>query len=318
MKLSKTNVNRIALSSGKRDEIFVDDDLPGFGVRVRAGGSRKYVVHYRQGGIQRRYTLGSTSVLTLDEARTKARKLLVAVDDGKDPNAEKVTKRAAAALTFSAVMKDYLEARQAAMNPRSHEECSRHLKKHWKPLHKLSLASVSRPVVAAHLRKIASASGPVAADRARSTLSAMFGWAIGEGLCDANPVLGTNKASEDKPRERVLADDELAAIWNALPDGDYGRIVRLLMLTAQRRDEIGSLSWPEVDVKGKLIVLPSTRTKNSRAHEVPLSDSALAIVEDCQQRRGRALLFGEGEGGYSGWSRSKDTLDEKLQLAPWT
>ena len=77
----------------------------------------------------------------------------------------------------------------------------------------------------------------------------MFAWAIGEGLCEANPVDGTNKASEDKPRERVLSDAELAAIWKAAPDNDYGRIVRLLMLTAQRREEIGGLRWSEIDTR---------------------------------------------------------------------
>ena len=69
----------------------------------------------------------------------------------------------------------------------------------------------------------------------------MYAWAIGEGLCESNPVIGTNKADEGAPRDRVLTDAELAAIWKAAPDSDYGRIVRLLMLTGQRRDEIGSV-----------------------------------------------------------------------------
>ena len=104
----------------------------------------------------------------------------------------------------------------------------------------MALASIDRAAVAARLRSIAKVSGAVAADRARSTLSAMFAWAIGEGLTEINPVNGTNKFSDNKPRERVLSDAELAAIWKAAPNSEYGRIVRLLMLTAQRRQEIGS------------------------------------------------------------------------------
>jgi len=146
----------------------------------------------------------------------------------------------------------------------------------------------------------------------------MFAWAIGEGLVEANPVIGTNKASESKSRERVLSDAELAAIWKAAPDNDYGRIVKLLMLTAQRREEIGGLAWSEIDRTGKLIALPSGRTKNNRPHDVPLSDPAMAVLESTPPREGRALVFGIGKGGYSGWSRSKEALDESAKLAPWT
>ena len=146
----------------------------------------------------------------------------------------------------------------------------------------------------------------------------MFAWAIGEGLAETNPVNGTNKASESKSRERVLSDAELAAIWKAAPDNDYGRIVKLLMLTAQRREEIGGLAWSEIDKARKLIALPPERTKNSRPHDVPLSDAAMAVLEALLQRVGRALVFGIGKGGYSGWSRSKEALDGAAKLAPWT
>jgi hypothetical protein len=110
MKFTQTSIAKLALSKGKSDEIFFDDDLPGFGLRIRAGGSRKWVVHYRQGGIQRRHTIGPAAVLTVDEARKRARKVLVTVDDGKDPATEKAHKRAAAGLIFAAVVRDYLEA----------------------------------------------------------------------------------------------------------------------------------------------------------------------------------------------------------------
>jgi len=71
MKLTKTSVNKLTLPRDQSDVIFFDDDLPGFGLRVRSGGSRKFVVDYRQGGIRRRFTIGSARVLTLEEARTE-------------------------------------------------------------------------------------------------------------------------------------------------------------------------------------------------------------------------------------------------------
>ena len=96
----------------------------------------------------------------------------------------------------------------------------------------------------------------------------MYGWAIGEGLCETNPVIGTNTASDNEPRDRILSDAELATIWKAVPNDDYGRIVKLLLLTGQRREEIGGLRWSEIDDGDEaLIALPSSRTKNSRPHD---------------------------------------------------
>ena len=108
MKLTDLSISR--LKPTKADAVYYDDDLPGFGLRIREGGSRNYVVRYRLGGFERRYTIGSASVLSLDEARKKARRALVAIDEGKDPTADKANKRAAASLLLSSVANDYLEA----------------------------------------------------------------------------------------------------------------------------------------------------------------------------------------------------------------
>ena len=114
-------------------------------------------------------------------------------------------------------------------------------------------------------------------------------------------------------RERVLAPAELRLIWNALPDDQFGDIVRLLALTAQREAEIGALS--KTEITDELIVLPSQRTKNKRAHVIPLSGAAAAIINRQPERDGRELLFGNGEGGFSGWSNCKERLDAAITKA---
>src|SRR5262249_26067902 len=167
MKLTHSGIRKLQLSNGRTDEIFFDDDMPRFGVRLRDGGSRKYVVQYRQGTLTRRHTIGSTATLTLDEARKRARKVLVAVDDGRDPAGEKESKRAAAGLIFATVMRDYLEQAQASLKPKTLVGYRGDLERLWKPLHKLALSAVDRPVIAAHLRVIGKDSGPVSANRAR-------------------------------------------------------------------------------------------------------------------------------------------------------
>jgi integrase len=317
MKLTQASIAR--LPSDKADAVYYDDDLDGFGIRIRKGGSRNYVVRYRLGGLERRHTIGSVSVLSVEEARRKARRVLVAVDEGRDPTAERATKKASDSLLFSSVAADYLGAKQSTLRPRSLVEVTRYLNHGWKPLHGLPISSVSRAVVASHLREIAK-SGASAANRARSTLSAMYAWAIGEGLCETNPVDGTNKPEEGKPRDRVLSDPELVAIWNTATDGDFGPAVRLLMLTAQRRKEIGDLRWSEIDMGAKTITLPADRTKNKRAHTVPLSDAALEVLRSIPKRNERDLLFGRGAGGYAGWSDGKRAIDQRLgtSVKPWT
>ena len=200
------------------------------------------------------------------------------------------------------------------MKPRSLVECRRHLLRDWKPLHGLALSGVNRPLIASRLGALVKTNGPVPANRARATLSAFFSWAIGEGRCDNNPVIGTNKQSE-KQRERVLTDDELIMIWHAAPENAYGRIVKLLMLTAQRREEIGGLRWSELQPSEKaLIALPGSRTKNARAHDVPLSAAAVDVLKAQPRIFGRDLVFGEGEGGYSGWSKAKSAWTKHVRL----
>jgi integrase len=229
------------------------------------------------------------------------------------------------------VAKDYLEVLQrrvakGEMKPRTYTEIERHLNKHWKPLHRLVISSINRATIAARLREIAKQHGPVAADRARSNVSTFFGWAIGEGICETNPVDGTNKNSEYVERERSLIVDgekpnydDLIAVWKGCSDNEYGKIVRLLILTLCRRDEIGSLQRSEFDREAKLIRLPGARTKNGREHVVPLSDEAMAILDQVELREGRELLFGSGKGGYSGWSKSKAEMDSTLKIRkPWT
>ena len=254
------------------------------------------MVRYRLGGLERRHTIGSVSVLSVEEARKKARKVLVAVDEGRDPTVEKATKRASTSLLFSSVAADYLEAKRTVMKPRTFVETTRYLNRDWKPLHGLPLGTVSRAIVSSRLREIAKIGGPTA-NRARSVLSAMYAWAIGEGLCETNPVDGTNKPDERRSRDRVLSDPELAAIWNAATDNDFGRIVKLLMLTAQRRNEMGELRWSEVDMTTATITLEAARTKNGRKHTIPLSADALEVLRSIPHRNERDLVFGDASRG---------------------
>ena len=124
---------------------------------------------------------------------------------------------------------------------------------------------------------------------------------------------GTGKADEGNGRDRVLTQDELRKLWLNLGDGHFADIVRLLLLTGQRRSEIGGLTWTEVDFGRKLIVLSPERTKNSRQHEVPLSAQALAILERQPRRNSTEFVFSK----YMNWADAKAKLDQRAGIAPW-
>ena len=129
-------------------------------------------------------------------------------------------------------------------------------------------------------------SGPVRSNRTRASLSKFLNWCIAEQIVDFNVALGTNK-NDETSRNRVLNADELRKVWRALPDNDYGEVVKLLALTGQRLREIGELRWAEVDLDKAIIALPPSRTKNNRAHVIPLSKPAGVILEAKQRDRRR-------------------------------
>ena len=307
MKLNKQTIAGLSVPAGKSEAIVFDDDLPGFGIRLRAGGSRKWIVQYQVGRKQRRVTLGHVAGLAPDKARQKAGDLLAAVRLGQDPQDDKLKARVEAERTLGAVIERYLERQRQRLRPRTLLETERHLNIHWKSLHRVPVGKIDRQMIAGELQSLAKHSATVA-DHARTQLSALFTWAIKEGLAplDVNPVAMTNRPAEPSERDRVLSDGELREIWNACRDDDFGRIVRLLMLTGQRRQEIAALRWSEIDLDEALITLPAERTKNKRSHIVPLSDPALALLPPT--REGRDLVFGEGEGAFPGFSKAKRSL----------
>jgi integrase len=306
MAIAKITIKTVAqLEPGSR---VWDTVVQGFGVRRQKDGAY-YYLRFRKNGVQRMRSIGRHgSPWTPDTARNEAKRLLGLAVGGDDPFVKPLLTE-----TFGHEALRYLERKRVAMKPRAFEEVERHLTNHAAPLAKLRLAEIDRRTVAVRLGGIETASGPVARNRVRSSLSAFFAWAVTEGLLDTNPVQGTAKLDEGGSRERTLTQPELAELWSALdaePNPQFADVVRLLILTGQRREEIGSLRWSEV--ADDRVVLSPERTKNSRQHEVPLSHQAKAILARQPRRKGRDFIFGIGEAGFSGWSDCKVRLDQAL------
>jgi integrase len=316
VKLTETAIAK--LKPGKTGDLIVfDNDLPGLGLRVRAGGSRSWIYQYKIGDQHRRITLGKFPALHPVQARKTAAKLHAEVRLGNDPAAEKAKKQIRASETFGAILKNYLTRRQGQVRASSLAEITRHLERNLSPLHGLPLDKIDRRTIAVQLSRITHESGPIQANRTRASLSKFLNFAIGEGLIENNPVLHTNKNIETT-RDRVLSDNELKAIWNALADdSDYSAIIKLLMLTGQRANEIAGLRWSEIVFERDIIALPGSRTKNHRAHIIAMASMVRALLK-ARPQNGRDFVFGIGQGGFSGWSRAKARLDDSVKLTPWT
>jgi integrase len=288
-----------------------DTQCVGFGARRQRNGVFFYC-RYRHNGQQTVRSIGRHgSPWTPDTARNEARRLLGIVASGFDPHAQLL-----AGEGFATAVDRYLERKCASLKPNSFRGAEYYLRNHSAPLHRLRFDEIDRRKVAALLGQVETNSGPIARNRLRSALSAFYSWAIQEGLTETNPVQGTGKADEGNSRERVLTHNELRKLGRGLGEGSFADIIRLLLLTGQRRTEIGGLQWKEVDLARKLIVLPPARTKNGRQHEVPLSAQALTILERLPRRNSTDFIFGK-RSGYSDWGRAKQELDLRLAIAPW-
>jgi integrase len=346
MKFTKSALEKVACPPGKKEFYAWDDTLAGFGLRAYPSGKRVWVCYYRTDNkTQRRETLGDFRVLDLDEARDRARRLLTKVADGIDPvaereAAEKAKVEAAAErlrrLTVGQLVEKYVATHVPNLAVRWRGMVVRQLRVNAKPLHDMVAEDVAPKHVAGLLNEVAASATPGVANQVRANLSSMWAWGIKRGLLEmaANPVINTAKPL-DKPqsRDRVLSDAEVALIWRCTSElGTYDRIVRLLLLTACRRNEIGEGRWREVtleaDKQAGMWLLPAARSKNKLPHEIMLS--ALAVEQLPERGETDAPIFAVKTRGkapkdqskgkpatqpFSAWSDSKATLDSRINDA---
>jgi integrase len=312
MKLTTSEIARYSPPAGKRDHIIFDETLPGFGLRYR-NGKRIWLFQYARGsGASRkngRLQFGDFPNLSPAKARAIAAELAARVRLGEDPAAAKRIKAIESQNTFGNLVRGYLDQKRGEVRPRTYANIVRYLDAYSKQLHALPASAVDLKRIAAHLDALAKKNGPVSANRARTNLSAMFSWAMRRGLHDSNPVAVT-EARPERSRDRVLTDEELVAIWNTVGNGEFGQAVKLLILTGQRESEIGGLGWSEVDFERGVISLPAERTKNGRAHEIPMSPAVAGILQ--VRSRGRERVFGSTDKGFQGWGKAKCQLDQTL------
>jgi len=319
-------LKRIAPAPGKRVELW-DAYVLGFGYRATQKGTGSFFVMYRLEGKQRRQTIGRYPALSLEDARGVARDTLRKVKGGTNP-AEELAKQVEAererkARTVSLAIADFI-AIYPRYRPSTRAEVKRLFNREVVPeIGESPVSAVDRKDIARVINRVTDRGSPIMANRLFAYLQAFFRWLVDRGDLDATPFTNLHKPSPERSRDRVLNHAELAAVWKAAEDMGYpfGRVVQLLILTAQRRDEVGGMRRADIDTAERLWTLPREKTKSDRTHRVPLSPLAAEII-DKLPTHDDALLFPRSRRlkkdapsarHISGWSAFKRTLDQKAQ-----
>jgi integrase len=323
-KLTQAAVDRLKPPASGRVEYW-DSQLPGFGLRISVNGRKTWVALYRVGSKLVRETIGTLALIpNVAEARDRARESLQKAQAGKNPVAEKRERAEAARVetgklpdAFRAAALRYVE-RYAKKNtkPTTWQELRRQLEVDVFPKWSdRQIGSITRQDVTALLDDIADRGSPVQANRTLARLKTLFKWALDEELVTADPTARVRKVVKETARDRVLSDDEIRLFWASCDKlgWPFGPMFKLLLLTAQRRDEVGGMAWSEIDLDKRQWTIPREKAKNDRAHEVHLSRLAVEIIGSLPRIGTAGLVFTtNGKRPVSGFSKSKKRLDEHM------
>jgi len=321
--LTVQSVKRFKPHLSKRMEV-ADGLLPGLYFVLQPSGVRSWAVRYRHAGKPRKLTLGPYPVLELGAARTRAREALQVVALGRDPASEKQDALKTARLaepgvdTVAAIVATFLERHaRAKTKANTADDTERRFRLHVLPKWgERRIQDITRRDVIALLDGIVDRGTPIAANRTLATISKFFNWALDRSIIETSPCIRVARPSEEQSRDRILTDNELRLVWTAAArkGWPFGSLVQTLILTGQRRTEVGDMGWSELKDRG-LWTIPGSRTKNGAEHDVPLSLAAQDILSRAPRIAGSQFVFTtSGVRPISGYSQAKERLDALMLL----
>jgi integrase len=334
IKLTQPAVEKLKGPSSGRIEYW-DRQLPGFGLRISETGRKTWVVMYRVGGKLVRETLGTAATTpNVTDARTRARESLQKAQAGVNPVEERRVSERTAKLagertpnSFGAAVDLYLN-RYSEKNtkPSTHKETKRVVDRDVRVVwENRSIGEISRRDVIELLDAIVDRGATVQANRTLAVLRRFFNWTVEREIIPLSPMAGLKAPTAETARDRALSDDEIHLFWVGCDKlgWPFGPMFKLLLLTAQRRDEVGSMEWSEIALDKRLWTIPREKAKNDRTHEVHLSDLAVEIINELPKiSRPKAdgggfepsqyVFTTNGERPVSGFSKAKARLDELI------
>ena len=304
------------LKPGPKRRTVPDPELRGHYVRVTPSGAKSYVAVARDpGGKQIWATIGGADVLKIDKARGRARAAIQRIKDGLDPFEVPSPKLD----SFKVVAENYVKRHVRANKLRSQYEIERILQKYIYPAWSdRKFEAIRRGDVTTLLDAVQDANGPRQADYVLAVVRGIMNWHASRSDDYISPIARGMRRTDPKNRKRarILDDGELRAVWKiAEGNGTFGAILRLAVLTAQRREKVATLKWDDVSVDGIWTIPAEDREKGSGGALV-LPDVALDIIRAQKRIGDNPYVFaGRGEGHFKGFSPCKRAFDEKVTKA---
>jgi integrase len=303
------------------EAVYWHAEVKGLHLRILPTGSRSWRFQFRDlAGTSKKLTLGSPPAVTLAAAVAAAKVHAGKVAAGHNPAADRDAARKVAKAkkyAFGDAAERFIAERAPGLSASRVEELKRGLIGHMKPMAKTPLAEIALPDLARRLDAIAKASGNPTANRTKTSVATFLRWAAGRGEAPASLAyeVGLIQAKPEASRKRTPSMAELALIWrSAGASSDYGKIIRLLILSGARAREIGELRWSEV--RDDRLVVAAERMKGRAEHAIPLTADMLALLP-ARPNEPRVHVFGAAgaDGGFQAWSRSFDRLKGRMQRA---
>ena len=308
-RLTEQSVRSVALPEKPKQLELWDTVCPGLMLKVSFGGARTFfAVHYVQGKA-RMHKLGRFPILSLADARLAARKFLA------DPEA---AAKQGSRDSFEQVLSRFVHRHIKANGLRSAKAYEAGLRRHCRPWYNRPFEEIRRRDVVALLDQVEDEISAKAADLLLAYLSKLCNWHASRDEDYQSPIVKGMRRSKPSARKRKLDDDELRSLWAVTADlGCYGAILRMLLLTAQRREKIASMKWSDLS-DGIWTIATEPREKGNPGLLV-LPALALEIIAARPRVLGNPYVFGavRGAGPFNTWSLHKEALDQKLNFAPW-
>ena len=282
--------------------VHADDVLSGFGVRVSSGGTKSFVLTH--GPRRTRETIGRVGVVSLQDARLEAKRRLAQYTLGREKPLS---------ISWNAAIEEYFSEHETKLRARTRTDYAYYLNRHFR-YGETKLTEVSPHMLSASIKKLGNRPGTQ--KYAYAVIRAVMRWAHRKHYVDRNPMERMQSPQRYIPRDRVLSDDELKRVWLAAGDDTFGKIVKLLILTGQRKGEITKLTGGMV---GKdAITLPAALTKNGREHTFPLGITAKALLHPVPPENGYFFLASGKATPFNGYSTCKPKLDGRSSVSGWT
>jgi integrase len=317
-----------AAPDGKR-YILWDSLTPSLGLRVTDRGHKSFLVQRRVNGRMVKLTLGEYPTVSLAKARDEAREALTAMTRGIDPRQSRPAPVTASGLrkdSFEGAVESYIK-REVEKNRRlrTQQEIVRTLCKVLVPKWgSLPLSAIGPRQVVDALDGFMDAQKPIMANRTLAILHRFFGWCIERHLIQTNPCANVRKPAKEQTRARVLEDDELREVWAACErlGWPFGPFFQALILTGQRRSEVASMRWGDIDRVSRQWMIAGSQTKNARDHVVPIAPAMQSLLvsaprfggqeEADEDQNARPIFTTNGKTGVSGFSKAKARLDADI------